>query len=352
MSTTLKEDLAQIISDDLIPWKRLQNATILVTGATGLIGGVLIRVLSAANKKHGLSLRILGHGRNEDKGKALSRECGTEFICGDIRKDLPAETLPPVLDYIIHGAAVTKSADMVSMPVDVIATAIDGTRNVLELARHRHCGSMVFLSSMEVYGRTELTEVRETDLGYLDLTAARSSYPESKRICESLCAAYAAQYGLPVKIARLARTFGAGTPNDETDMRVAMQFARKTVSCEDIELHTAGNSIANCCCTSDVISGLLMLLLKGENGEAYNISNPDASMTIRNMAELVANEVCCGKIRVDVLIPEDIEKRGYAPDVGYRLNADKLKELGWQARYGLADMYERMLADWRENINE
>jgi nucleoside-diphosphate-sugar epimerase len=146
----------------------------------------------------------------------------------------------------------------------------------------------------------------------------------------------------------LARTFGAGTPNDANDMRVASQFARSALAGEDIELHTQGESIANCCCTVDAVRGLLTVLTRGEAGEAYNIANPAASVTIREMAELVANEVCGGKIKVVVRSPNDLPKCGYAPDVIHKLNADKLMSLGWKPKYALAEMYRRMIADWRE----
>ena len=217
---------------------------------------------------------------------------------------------------------------------------------MLELAGRKNCKSFVYLSSMEVYGQAEQSDVRENDLGYLDLSNPRSSYPESKRFCEMLCAAYAAEYGLPVKIARLARTFGAGIPQDN-DMRVFAQFARSVMEGRNIELHTEGKSRGNYCYISDAVRGLLTILLKGENGGAYNVANSDASATIREMADTVANEVSGGNIRVVVNVPEDILKRGYAPDVGFKLNADKLKSLGWLPKHGLNDMYRRLIADWR-----
>jgi nucleoside-diphosphate-sugar epimerase len=347
LKEALRADLHEIISDSNIRWDDLRDGTVLVTGATGLIGGALVRALSAANAQHNLNMRLIAHGRNRDKGNALAQERGAEFVGGDIRGGFTAAGITVGIDYIFHCAAVTNSADMAAKPVDVIATAIVGTKNVLESAREKSVKSMVYLSSMEVYGRTKLAEVREADLGYLDLSNPRSSYPESKRLCESLCVAYAAQYGVPVKIARLAQTFGAGTPKDDT--RVFAQFARSAVAGRDIELHTEGKSHGNYCCVSDAVRGILTILLKGTNGEAYNIANPAASMTIREMAELVANEVAGGKIKVVVNVPEDIQKRGYAPDVGYILNTDKLNALGWQPKYGLADMYRRMFADWQGN---
>lgn len=348
ISQTLKEDIGNIISDTNIPWEKMKNSTIFITGATGLIGNSLVHTLSAASDKYGLNLRILAHGRNDVKGKLLSKAYGVEFISGDIRKPLLVSLITDKVDYIFHCAAITKSADMVAKPVDVIVTAIDGTRNILEFARAMRSKSVVYLSSMEVYGQVGCDEVSEPDLGYLDLSNPRSSYPESKRLCENLCNCYFAQYGIPVKTARLARTFGAGVPNDDSDMRVAMQFARKAILKENIVLHTSGASIANCCYTADAVSGLLILLLKGENGGSYNISNPDASITIREMAELVARDICESKISVIMEVPVAIANCGYAPDVTMKLNSDKIAQLGWKPRYGIVEMYKRMLSDWAE----
>jgi len=347
MSTAFLSESQEILSDGNIPWGEMQSTSVLVTGATGLIGGLILRVLSKANLERGLNIRLIAHGRNKSKGHALSQECGAEFACGDIKVPPLSKDIECKPDYIFHCAAITKSADMVAKPVDVVTTEVCGTKNVLELATSAKCKSIVYLSSMEVYGQTELCQVSEKDLGNIDLSSPRSSYPESKRLCEMLCKAYHAQHSLPVKVARLARVFGAGVPHDESDMRVASQFARKALACEDIELHTQGNSIANCCDTMDTVRGLLTILLKGKSGEAYNVANPSAAATVRQMAGIVANEVCKGKIKVLTDVPENVVQRGYAPDVGFRLNADKLTALGWLPRHGLEEMFRRMLADWK-----
>ena len=349
ISGVFKEDLEQIASSSHIPWKTMENSTIFVTGATGVIGSLLIRVLSYVSYRHDLRLRLIAHGRNTVKGDIIAKECGAEFIRGDIRSKPLVEAVSGEIDYIFHCAAMTNSADMVSKPFDVMMTAVDGMRNVLELARLKNLKSITYLSSMEVYGQIDLEEVAESDLGYLDLSSLRSSYPESKRFSEIMCACYVATHGIPIKVARLSRIFGAGTPANDSDMRVAMQFARKAMRCENIELHTAGTSLANCCYTADAISGLITILLKGQIGETYNIANPAASMTVCRMADLVASEVCGGKIRVVVNVPGDVQKMGYAPDMRYVLNVDKLKALGWTPRYGLADMYRRMIDDWKGN---
>ena len=343
-SVVFQEDISEIISSSKIKWEDISDSSILVTGATGTIGNALTHALSAASDRQRLNLKIIAHGRSTDRGEALAKECRVRFVCGDIRKPIPSDELPETIDYVIHSAAVTHSVEMVATPVDVITTSVDGTKNILLLAKERQCKSMVYISSMEIYGQSNLPEVKESDLGYLDLSRPRSSYPESKRLCEALCIAYASQYGLPVKIARLAQTFGAGSTRDDT--RVFAQFARSAISGKNIELHTEGKSLGNYCYTADSIRAMLQIMIDGKNGEAYNIANPTASATVREMAELVASEVCGGRIEVVVNIPEDIAKRGYAPDTGYSLNVDKLKALGWNPQYGLADMYRRTMDDW------
>jgi nucleoside-diphosphate-sugar epimerase len=343
LSEILFADMEEIASDSGIPWDELRDSTILITGATGTIGSALVRGLYAANKKYGLGVRVIAFGRNKGKAKSLSEDYGAEFFTQDICEPL---AVGDNVDYIFHCAAITKSSEMVENPVGVIETSVKGVSHVLTVAREKHIKSMVNLSSMEIYGQTAaaLAFVKEDDLGYIDLNKARSCYPESKRMAECLCNCNCIQYGVPVKTARLAQTFGAGSLQD--DPLVFAQFARNAIAGENIVLHTEGNSRGNYCYISDAIRGLFLLLLKGKSGEAYNIANPAASVTIREMAGLVANDVCAGQVSVVVDKPPDIEKRGYGPVVTRKLSAEKIMKLGWKPRYGLVEMYRRMILDW------
>ena len=342
MSQMVKEDIHWIINDENINWDKFNESTILITGATGLIGSFLYNTLVTANKKNNLNIKIICLGRNEEKLNQL--ESGKTF-CADLRNSDCCKNLPDKVDYIFHCAAVTKSSEMIADPTGVILSSVYGTDNILKYAVKCCCRGFVFLSSMEVYGQADLPEIRENELGYIDLTNVRSCYPESKRLCENLCISYMKQFDVPVKIARLAQTFGAGTPIDDT--RVFAQFARSAMENKDIILHTDGSSRGNYCYLSETVLGLFYILLKGQKGEIYNVANTEASCTIREMAETVAKEIS-GRINVIIEDEDKLKSAMYAPKTAYRLNTDKLKALGWESHIGIKEMYERLIHDWRE----
>ncbi|HET6865021.1 MAG TPA: NAD(P)-dependent oxidoreductase [Solirubrobacteraceae bacterium] len=347
MTHVLKDDVEAALSDPAIPWHRFRAATILVTGATGVIGSAVVRVLCAADAAKGLGLTVVAQGRDPRKGRRLQAELGARFLAADVRGLSAAASGLDHADIVVHAAAVTSSAHMVARPDEILAIAVEGTRNVLDLALALGAGSVVYVSSMEVYGQGLTGVVTESDLGTLDPDDPRSSYPEGKRRAEALSTAYATECGLHTTNARLGLTFGAGVPNDPANTRVPLQFARAVLAGRDIELHTDGAGVTNVCYLADAVRALLLLATKGAAGEAYNVANPRASMTIRQMAEVVARDVAGGAINVVLNTPEDIESRGYAPPSSYRLGTDKIAALGWEPRYGMAEMYRRMIASWQ-----
>ena len=342
---TQQEDLELVAASNL-EWNKLEGKSILITGATGLVGSMLIKSLLAVNRIRNANIKIIALVRSTEKahhvfGELLDRP---EFVMhlGDVTQPIEYDGN---VDYIIHAASQTASKQLVTYPVEAIDVSFLGTKNILELARLKKSESVVYVSSMEAYGNPASDERRttESDLGYIDNLNIRSCYPEGKRFCECLCACYASEYNIPVKIARLAQTFGAGVSYEEN--RVFAQFAKSAIYGNDIVLHTKGQSYGNYCYTADAVKGLLTILLSGENAQAYNVVCEATTMRIAEMAQMVAQEIAGNKIKVVFDIPENSLTYGYAPDVVLRLDGQKLRQLGWDATIApdLKTMYHRLI---------
>lgn len=324
--------------------------TFLITGATGLIGRQLVKALLEKNTP----IKLILLSRSAEKARRVfgdTTDSRLVFLEQDIQKEA---VIPEPVDYIIHCAAITGSKTMVEHPVDAFLTTVEGTRHMLKLAYEKGIKAMVYLSSMEMYGNMEGIQpehgkTTEEMLGYLSLDNPRTVYPEGKRAAEILCTAYYQEYGVPVKTVRLAQTFGAGVGLEES--RVFAQFAKSAMAGKPIVLHTDGSSEGNFCHLSDAVNGIFTVLFRGQAGEAYNITNETAHMTIREMAELVAKEIApiaCGhEIPIIYDIPENSRQYGYAQKTKLFLSAEKIRKLGWTAQYGMKEMYLHMLEGWK-----
>lgn len=302
--------------------EELRNKSLLITGASGMIGRTLVRCLERLNEEHQLNLILYTPGHTT------------------LDAWIKASTAP--VDYIIHLACPTASRDMVDHPVEVCDAIIEPTRRLLDFAK-QHQAEMVYVSSMEVYGAVEAEdEISEDYQGYVHPLKVRSSYPMGKRMAETLCYCHAQEYGTDVRIARLVQTFGAGI--SASDQRVFAQFARSVVAGQDIILHTQGRSSRKYLYLTDAVSALLYILLKGERGEAYNAAHPESYTSILGIAELLQREFA-PEIDVRVVLQEN---NPYPQESHLNLSVAKLEALGWRAQVPLREMFARLIESLKE----
>lgn len=324
------EDIKNIIND--FDMSVFDGKTILVTGATGLIGKLCVKSLLNS----GYNTQVIALVRDEEKAKNIFGESKRlTYLVQDINQRINTTRR---VDYIIHAASTTSSKDFVEKPVETIYTAINGSRNILEFAKNKRLEGMVYLSSLEIYGVNEKENIKEEDYGYIDILNPRSSYSESKKMVETMCISYGTEYGVPVKIARLAQTFGAGV--SISDNRVFAQFAKAIINKENIILHTKGETKRNYCYTTDAVRGIFTILTKGENNNAYNVANENSYCSISEMAHLLENEYTKIEYKIDEV------NRGYNPTVKIALNTEKLNALGWEAKVNLKEMFDRLIMNF------
>lgn len=333
------EDIQDFVSS--FPLRELlHNRTILITGATGLIGSNLVHCLLALDCK----IKVVAPIRDLKKAVRIFSQNELENI-RLIECDIVSYNYDALcdIDFIIHCAAPTASKYFIEHPVETFDVIYSGTKVLLNYARKRQIKGFVYLSSLEVYGEIydDSKPVCEDSQGYLDIMAVRSSYPMAKRAAENLCCLYAAEYGVPVMVARLTQTTGAGIALD--DNRVIAQFARLATYGNDIVLHTTGESARPYCYTTDAVSAILYILFKGQKGNVYNVANENTYISARDMAEFVRVNFN-PSIKVRVELKNDM---GYAPVTKLNLSTEKLKGLGWLPRYGLYEIFDRLIKSLR-----
>ena len=340
----MQEDLEYVANSPVVPWSQLEGSSILVTGATGLLGSHLVRALACRNRLYDSSINIYAMIRNGEKAQSMFGEllqCGKiSLVVGDMSGDYQ---LPEKIDYVIHAASETSSKAFVTVPVETIHTALYGTDKLLSRLKSMKLKGILYLSSLEVYGMPSegIVDIDESYSGYIDPLKVRSCYSEGKRMAECLCASYASEYGIPVKIARLTQTFGTGVAYN--DGRVFAQFARCAIEGKDIVLKTKGETLRSYCYVADAVIAMLAILLKGVVGEAYNVANRETAITIADMAQFVCDNFSNGKSHVVFDIAENAEKLGYNPVMKINLDVRKLKQLGWNPSFDLFQMFKRTI---------
>lgn len=326
-----------------LPWDKLKNKSLMLSGATGLIGSFLVDVILEKNISDSLNCMVYVLGRNEEKARSrfdkFTEDPHFIFIAYDVTQPLIRDDIKKV-DYVLHLASNTHPVLYATDPIGTITTNIIGVQNLLDFAVEHHTSRFVFASSNEIYGenRGDVEVFDESYCGYINCNTLRAAYPESKRCGEALCQAYIAQKGLDAIIARFTRSYGPTMEMSNT--RALSQFIKKAVEGEDIVLKSSGTQYFSYTYMADAVSGLLYALLAGEKGEAYNIAAESGDIILKDLAEIIAQIV---NKKVIFELPDSVEAAGYSKATKARLNGNKLRALGWKPQYDIRTGMERTI---------
>lgn len=340
MNPLYLKSIEKIASADFLDFEKFCGKTFLVTGATGLIGRVLIDVLRFLNVQKNLDVKIFALTRNAQRARTKFSDFGEksgeiEFIEQDARSPLDGNFH---VDFFVCGASNSHPKAYASDPEGTIDTNISGLRNILKLAKNSSHSRTIFLSSADIYGNNDrgLESFSENDCGFIDCNTLRACYNEAKRLCECLCQIAHVKNGVDFVSVRLPHIFGATMTDD--DSKASAQFLRNALAARNIVLKSAGTQRFSYTYVPDAVSGIFAILQKGVSGEAYNVGGHP--ICLRDFAQECANfagtEIAFGE-------SEKTEKLGASPSQHALVNDAKIRALGWRQFFSFRDAIRETL---------
>ena len=338
MNPILKEDLERIIAED-IAWDQLKGKSVMVTGASGMLGTYFVRTVLALNEYKGFDANVICVVRNPKKIPAdIAENKHVIIVQHDVSKPFDYDG---DVDYIIHAASPASPLIMRNDPVGTIATNALGTFYTLQLAQEKKASGYMFISSREIYGQPDETQefFTEDSYGLVDPLNARSCYPEGKKAAETMCVSFKEQYGLNTKIARLAHTYGPGM--SIYDGRVQADFLNNVLHNENIVLKSDGSSVRTYTYIADAVAGMWRVLLSSDD-VVYNVGDENGKVSIRELAELLVRINPEKNLKLVFDIPTDTNT-GCAPFTMGILSSKRIRAIGWNPANTIEEGFTRTL---------
>jgi nucleoside-diphosphate-sugar epimerase len=330
-------------------FKLLNNKSILITGATGLICSAIIELLIRYNEKYHTNIKVFAACRNYDKYKlrfkSLLNRNDLNFIEYDATK---TNNINSNVDYIIHGASNASPKAISNEPVETILSNILGLKNLLDYSKQNNVKRLLYISSSEIYGKNNTEKpLLENNYGFIDVLNVRNSYSVGKKAAETLCASYNKEYNTDSVIVRPGHIYGpTATKNDN---RISSEWVYLVANNENIVMKSEGKQIRSYCHCLDCATAILKVLLEGKSGEAYNISNEKSIIDIKTMANILVNY---SKVELKLDLPTNTELNAFNPMLNSSLNNSKLKDLGWNGFFDAKNGFEHTVEIIKSQIGK
>lgn len=346
-NSVITEDL-EFITEGL-DFSQVYGKTVLITGATGFLPAYMIETLCFLNEQADSRIKIIGLARNADKAHKryshlLSRP-DFKLLIQDVTTPIQ---LTEDVDFIIHAASQASPKYFGVDPVGTLSANVLGTYQLLRLAQVKRSQGFLFFSSGEVYGQVSASQIpmKENDYGFLDPTDVRSCYGESKRMGENLCVSFFHQYGVPTKIVRPFHTYGPGFSLD--DGRVFADFVSDIVHGRNIQMKSDGSAVRPYCYLSDATKGFFTVLFRGDKGQAYNIGNDKAEISVLELANLLVGLFPEKNLRV--IRTNETPSQGYLKSPINRNCPDisKAKSIGWSPKITIQEGFAKTVRSFYE----
>jgi nucleoside-diphosphate-sugar epimerase len=339
------EDVENIIATTPVDWTVLAGKRVLITGASGFLPAYLIETILHLNRTQGLAVHITALVRNRNNfAQRFAAHLNNPYLHVLVQDVTQPVHLDEPHHFMIHAASQASPKYYGIDPVGTLSANVLGTMQLLELARNHPVISFLYFSSGEVYGETSRIPTQENDYGYVDPTAVRACYAESKRMGENMCVSWHAQYQVPAKIVRPFHTYGPGMRLD--DGRVYADFVRDIVENRSITVKSTGTAIRAFCYLSDATAGFFTVLLRGESGVAYNVGNQEAEISVMNLAKLLVDLFPEKKLELIQEVPQKSNAYLASPISRNCPDVSRINTLGWQAKTNLTDGFKRTIESY------